>query len=509
MMSLKVSRLFTIFYVPILLFLLVATPDGIDSPETWNYNHESEFLDDLSRCTTGVAAGAATPDGTPLLWKNRDVGNWQQEYHYVDDGRIPFIALTYRDSTNDYYAGINEAGFAIENSDAHNLGDWGQAYEGRWGPGPDDGKVMMHALATCRTVGDFCALMDTLNGTGRTHHSNYGVFDAFGGAAMVEAAAYHYTFYDANEAPNGIIIRANYAYSGSGVDGNNPSYGFHRHDEAMEWWTNLSADGYLNALQVFHHVVRDLTLPDLDPYPLPYDGYYDNWDYGCIPNGRAILRDRSRSVMVAQGVSAGERPDRSVIWAMVGSPIGCVFTPLWVRAGSVPPEYNINTGSRLNQIAETLRNWVTDVDAVNTWRLTNEWGTGIWDYTLPLEQWVFDKVQQFVNSPRFNVENLASFQNEMAQQVADSLENWHPECVNITEFAEPIRDAFGLVLLWGEADWGQFNRDDHPESYRVYRSMHPFRNGEPGEYLAAVHGHSFIDDDPLPTGGFYRVEAIW
>ena len=72
-------------------------------------------------CTTGVASGAATPDGRPLLWKTRD-NNAAQEFHYNDSGAIPFISVTYAEDLDDYYGGINAAGFALENSDSYDLG---------------------------------------------------------------------------------------------------------------------------------------------------------------------------------------------------------------------------------------------------------------------------------------------------------------------------------------------------------------------------------------------------
>jgi hypothetical protein len=33
---------------------------------------------DESSCTVALIAGWATPDGRPLMWKNRDVSDWHQ-----------------------------------------------------------------------------------------------------------------------------------------------------------------------------------------------------------------------------------------------------------------------------------------------------------------------------------------------------------------------------------------------------------------------------------------------
>ena len=97
------------------------------SPTALHINSQ-DFLSEISRqnkefneCTTGVASGYATPDSRPLLWKNRDCADETQEYHYNDDNGIPFIGLTYSNTTNRYFAGMNAAGFAVENSTVHNL----------------------------------------------------------------------------------------------------------------------------------------------------------------------------------------------------------------------------------------------------------------------------------------------------------------------------------------------------------------------------------------------------
>ena len=199
-----------------LILLFTGVIDEPDLPGVFK-STENAILAEYSECTTALISGFATPDGRPLLWKNRDVQNQYQEYHYVDDGRIPFIGLTYcNDTTFQYYAGVNDVGFAIENSNSYNMG--GGCGGNGW-DNEDDGEIQALALATCNTVDDFQAILDSLNiAEGRTHCSNYGVFDAFGGAAIFEAGAFQYFRHDAVDTQDGFLVRSNYSYSGNGLD---------------------------------------------------------------------------------------------------------------------------------------------------------------------------------------------------------------------------------------------------------------------------------------------------
>ena len=80
------------------------------------------FSLDIFSCTTFVISGKATPDGKPLLFKNRDSGEMQNSLVYFTDGKYKYIGLV--NGTDDWktmvWGGYNEAGFAIMNSAAYN-----------------------------------------------------------------------------------------------------------------------------------------------------------------------------------------------------------------------------------------------------------------------------------------------------------------------------------------------------------------------------------------------------
>jgi hypothetical protein len=270
------------------------------------------------------------------------------------------------------------------------------------------------------------------------------------------------------------------------------------------------ADNELTPLYLFQKVIRDISVEGLDPYPLPFDGYFEDFPYGCIPNGEAVCRATTRGIMVVQGVRAGGRPDDAVLWAFAGSQLTTVATPLWVRAGRVPTEYDDVDGSRICIRGVQLLDWVYSEqnfgEAVDTWKLTNPDRTGLWDFTLPLEQWAYQKTEQFIHSPTFSYDRLEAFQAELAAQVADSLAAWKPFTL-VHDVVTPRFENGGITLAWGELENQRDGVD--PSEFRVLRSSEPFRDGNPGTLLSVVREPRFFDHDPLPDGGFYKIVAYY
>ena len=70
---------------PLIIILILIHSPNLKTPDSSGELDEMDnsFLDELNECTTGIACGQVTPDGCPLLWKNRDVLISDQEFHYV------------------------------------------------------------------------------------------------------------------------------------------------------------------------------------------------------------------------------------------------------------------------------------------------------------------------------------------------------------------------------------------------------------------------------------------
>ena len=115
----------------------------------------------LSACTSAVISGKVTPDGRPLLWKNRDTDFPQNSVRYFSGGRYPFVAVvnSVEDNPTDVWIGTNAAGFSIMNTQSYNLVELKPGEE----RGEANGRVMRRALEVCATVQDFRQFLDTLS----------------------------------------------------------------------------------------------------------------------------------------------------------------------------------------------------------------------------------------------------------------------------------------------------------------------------------------------------------
>ena len=203
-------------------------------------------------CTTAVISGRATADGRPLLWKNRDTTTRRNEVVVVAGGRYRAIAVVNAGSRKSVWMGANEAGFCIENSLSKDLRVKGPV------AGPGNGSLMKRALQTCRTVEDFCQLLETTNSSGRTTTANFGVIDAQGGAALFECGPRSYHMFDANDpqvAPDGWIIRSNFATTAHNLPPL-PTSG------QLSGKEIYSADRYLRACQLLAAAADQSTQPD-------------------------------------------------------------------------------------------------------------------------------------------------------------------------------------------------------------------------------------------------------
>lgn len=294
-------------------------------------------------CTVAAFGPGSTRDGRPMLWKNRDVTNPNQEFRFFAGGRFRFVANAYAGETTHVWAGINEAGFAIMNADADNIGGFDL-------PG-DDGQLMFNALGGCGSVDDFIALLDSSGEVGREWTANYGVFDSTGRTAMFEVANTWYVGYEAAEDTLGFIVRANFAFAGD----TNRRIGLHRFNRAFSLCTTARRGNRIDAEFVITELARDIAQPDLDPYPLPFEGFYEGYPYGCLPTANSLCRNTTRSVEVMVGPRPGEPAGTGMMWALAGGPEVTVPIPLWVAAGRTPGLLDGDSTSALCDSAIALR----------------------------------------------------------------------------------------------------------------------------------------------------------
>ncbi|GFI13695.1 hypothetical protein IMSAGC008_01228 [Muribaculaceae bacterium] len=261
-------------------------------------------------CTSMIVSGRATVSGRPMLWKHRDTSVENNYLYRVEPdsscGReYGFVGLFNGADTlalDEAWMGMNDAGFAIMNTVAYNLPANSPSWIDR------EGVVMALALGRCRTVDDFAAMLDTLPKPLGVM-TNFGVIDADGNGAYFETDDSTYTRYDLCDAPYGVMIRTNYAYSGTPDKG----MGYIRHENVEALLANEIASGNLTPASLTEGVSRSFFNARLG-----YDALEigDRWtvDQDYVP------RHSSTSSIVVEGLLGGETAQDMIMWANLGYP---------------------------------------------------------------------------------------------------------------------------------------------------------------------------------------------
>ena len=337
-------------------------------------------------CTSVIVSGKATKDGRPLIFKNRDTSILHNMTIVVQGQVYRYIGLVNAEDTEpvNVWGGHNEAGFGIINTAAYNLNGDGGDTDG-------DGILIRKALELCATLEDFERLLDTVKKP-REVNSNFAVLDANGGCAYYETGNYDYVKFDVNDpnvAPDGYLMRTNYGTTGN-----------HKLDQGVERFcaiTDFMAEAckegkfdpqYLlcQIPRYMKHGVTKLDMADFMPDNEDDTRYFPFHDY--------IARYSTSSVIMVQGVKAGESPQATVSWTMVGWPLSTVAIPLVLTPSGKLPALVADDGtghSRLNEMGLQLKERVFSLKSGNTSsygdlaQLMNKQGTGIMQRVQTLE----------------------------------------------------------------------------------------------------------------------------
>ena len=290
------------------------------------------FQIDTQACTAVIISGKATPDGRPLIWKNRDTGELNNRVEFFDkkDGRkYSFISVVNSNRSGyESWMGVNDAGFAIINTASSSM----RKYEED--QGDREGELMFEALSLCATVDDFERFLQDESRWPRGVETNLGVIDAEGGAAWFETNSRDYKKFDVNDitaAPHGYIVYTNFSFSNNPDDG----AGYARYTTASDimlrrtmsrgaftpqWIFNALSRSYSNSILGID-LITDLSLTP--------NGWYYDIDF--------ISRRSTASAAVIKGVKKGENPLLSVMWTVLGYTPVSVAVPLFVAMGKDQP----------------------------------------------------------------------------------------------------------------------------------------------------------------------------
>lgn len=286
-------------------------------------------VEPMQACTSAVVSGKATPDGRPLLWKNRDTGFLRNHVAYVRGEKYDFIANV--NSVNfpakkEAWIGVNAAGFALMNTQSYNLVEMDDDDE----RGAANGRIIYRALEVCATVEEFRHFLDTVAKPSQIE-ANFGVIDAGGGAAMFEVDYYKYTMFDANDpkdAPYGYIARTNFSFTGKV----NQGAGYVRYMEADQVLMKASATGGITPAGIFNDLSRSFHNPMLG-IDLRSGAYNRPQGSGWFIDQDFISRNSTSCSVVVQGVRADEPGELTTMWTVLGYPPTGVALPLWVKGG--------------------------------------------------------------------------------------------------------------------------------------------------------------------------------
>ena len=276
-------------------------------------------------CTSAIVSSKLTANGRPLMWKNRDTNDLNNRVERIKghDGLLEFVALFDARDLRDTAAwmGFNEVGFAIMNTASYNLnGNDGVKEMDR------EGELMRYALERCKTVDDFEGLLKSLPKPLGVE-ANFGVIDAQGNGAYFETGNYKYVKFDLADAPDGILTRTNYSYSG--VKDKGMGYVREKNEKTL-LAPHVASQDITPA--VFTEELSRTFYNSLIGKDYTRSG--DTW----IVDQDFIPRRISSASVVIEGILPGENPRLTTMWIALGYPPCAEVFPVWVGDDGIPVE---------------------------------------------------------------------------------------------------------------------------------------------------------------------------
>lgn len=384
-----------------------------------------------------------------MLWKNRDISNPNQAVYYFTDGHYHYLGLVYSDDSSRVWAGINEKGFGIINSNSGNIGPGASS-------GPDDGEVMKYALQSCASIEEFRQYLDSTNKTGRITPSNFGVLDSTGEATIFEAGGYKYVRCDAAQESLGFMLRANYSMSGDSTH----QSGLARYLRGLELAQAGSRLGILDAQYIIERIAKDLGGPGFDPYPLPFRDTLGSFPYGFLPTTATLNRYRTRAGIVIVGKSLEVLDSHlgitsgGCMWTILGEPCVGIALPLFFDAQATPDLVGGTGLPEICAIAKSMRDYVyvgSDF-GINTFLLAP-----IHEKFLPLQAEIFNITQEILERWQIqapSASEILHFEESLAQRVVEVYEQFnlnHEDTFPIDSLGikispNPARKSIKLIL---------------------------------------------------------------
>ena len=277
-------------------------------------------------CTSAIISASKTVNGRPLLWKHRDTGEENNKVERVaaENGNYEYVALyNASDSTlAEAWMGFNSQGFAIMNTASYNLKDDNVDPKEM----DKEGVVMTIALQKCSTVDDFENLLKTLPKPLGVE-ANFGVIDALGNGAYFETNNYEYARFDLKDAPDGILMRTNYSYSGR----KNKGMGYIREQNEHALFDSHIRHNDFSPIVFTEEISRTYYHSLLD-----HDFTHDNIEWFIDQD--FIPRRSSTASCCIEGIKDGEKPSCTTMWIALGFPPCAELRAAYLGENGVPEE---------------------------------------------------------------------------------------------------------------------------------------------------------------------------
>jgi len=376
-------------------------------------------ISQVEECTIGVACGTSTQDGRPMIWKTRDYNAEPNNVvHYNNSMDYSFIYVAGAGSSG-VRMGINEHGVAIANSSSGDLPDGSDT-------GLLNGGLIKEGLGGCLTVEEFQDLLDNTNISGRRTNGNFVIIDSTGAAALFEVGEKIYWRYDASDYASGYILRTNFAINGGG------SSGIERFNRTTKLIGDFYSGDSLNHKSILRYQMRDFSDNTSQPYSVPFDGIVGAAPHGYIDTEKSICRNSSVSAVVISGILPGEYPELSTMWTFLGQPATTVALPYWPV--DFPPqesggEYHSDLCNVSLQIKDQIFDYSSDASFINTYKLLNGNGGGLWSNTFPFEDNVFNEVEKYMTRWRALETLPASRMKAVEDSLAKNAKTYLQNCL--------------------------------------------------------------------------------
>lgn len=268
-------------------------------------------------CTALIITGKLTEDGRPLLLKHRDAAGETGRIQCFQGGRFDIMALIVGEVTKrNVLCGTNTAELSIVNTATYNLGN-------RRIQGITPSQVMFSALSSCDRLEAFESMLTDLQAADSLIPANFGLIDAFGGAAFYEVGYKTWTKYDVNDknvAPDGYMVYTNFSRSGNDA----LRRGFVRYVTAC----NIIEEAITSKVNITPRWIIDNISRSLRNDLLGIDLYKNNCiPLSMFPDQDMIPNRYTSSSIVFQGCGE-KKKENTIMWTVLGYPLTTPVVPL-------------------------------------------------------------------------------------------------------------------------------------------------------------------------------------